>query len=217
MLLPRDPRRWRGLLRSGPSGRLPFWQFLCPPAPGLPPWAGLPASGGFTVPGRWPFPFAVVAPRSALRTPHFALRTRNSCSRLYLRPRVSPRFRFPGLHAVVPACRNEGGFPVPRPTLLCPVFHSAFRTPHSLARPRPVPWQAALVTPVPALLYENRCPQVSGSPFPVPGSPLLGVIHNGVCTSVHVKNRQIRVKIDQKGDVFRQKGIKKARISSCPS
>jgi len=31
------------------------------------------------------------------------------------------------------------------------------------------------------------------------------------------KNRQIRVKIDQKGDVFRQKGIKKARISSCPS
>ena len=31
------------------------------------------------------------------------------------------------------------------------------------------------------------------------------------------KNHQIRVKIDQKGDVFRQKGIKKARISSCPS
>ena len=31
------------------------------------------------------------------------------------------------------------------------------------------------------------------------------------------KNHQIRVKINQKGDVFRQKGIKKARISSCPS
>jgi len=31
------------------------------------------------------------------------------------------------------------------------------------------------------------------------------------------KNHQIRVKIDQKGDVFRQKAIKKARISSCPS
>jgi hypothetical protein len=45
----------------------------------------------------------------------------------------------------------------------------------------------------------------------------LGVIHNGVCPCVHVKNHQIRVKIDQKGDVFRQKGIKKARISSCPS
>ena len=43
------------------------------------------------------------------------------------------------------------------------------------------------------------------------------VIHNGVCTSVHVKNPQIRVKIGQKGDVFRQKAIKNERISSCPS
>jgi hypothetical protein len=43
------------------------------------------------------------------------------------------------------------------------------------------------------------------------------VIHNGVWPSVHVTNHQIRVKIDQKGDVFRQKGIKKARVSSCPS
>jgi hypothetical protein len=43
------------------------------------------------------------------------------------------------------------------------------------------------------------------------------VIHSGVCEKVHVKNHQIRVKIDQKGDVFRQKAIKKARISSCPS
>jgi len=45
----------------------------------------------------------------------------------------------------------------------------------------------------------------------------LGVIHNGVWPSVHVTNHQIRVKIDQKGDVFRQKAIKKARIPSCPS
>ena len=43
------------------------------------------------------------------------------------------------------------------------------------------------------------------------------VIHNGVCPRVHVKNHQIRVKIDQKGDVFRQKAIKNERISSCPS
>ena len=43
------------------------------------------------------------------------------------------------------------------------------------------------------------------------------VIHNGVWQCVHVKNHQIRVKIDQKGDVYRQKAIKKARISSCPS
>jgi hypothetical protein len=98
-------------------------------------------------------------------------------------------------------------------------FHSALRTPHSLARPRPVPWQSALVTPFPALLYKNsacrvlvtpfpalvyknRCPQVSRSLFPVPGSPLLGVIHNGVCTSVHVKTIK-----------FGSKSIKKATFS----
>jgi hypothetical protein len=43
------------------------------------------------------------------------------------------------------------------------------------------------------------------------------VIHNGSSQLSHVKFHQIRVKIDQKGDVFRQKAIKKARISSCPS
>jgi hypothetical protein len=43
------------------------------------------------------------------------------------------------------------------------------------------------------------------------------VIHNGVCPCVHVTNHQIRVKIDQKGDVFRQKAIKNERKSSCPS
>ena len=43
------------------------------------------------------------------------------------------------------------------------------------------------------------------------------VIHNGVCPCVHVKNRQIRVKIGQKGDRFRSKPIKTERISSCPS
>jgi hypothetical protein len=80
----------------------------------------------------------------------------------------------------------------------------------------PVPVPRSLF-PVPAFLPSHRCPQVSRSLFPVPRSRLLGVIHNGVWPCVHVKNRQIRVKIDQKGDVFRQKGIKKARISSCPS
>jgi len=59
---------------------------------------------------------------------------------------------------------------------------------------------------------------VPRSPFPVPDVAFSQqVIHNGVCPRVHVANHQIRVKIDQKGDVFRQKGIKKARISSCPS
>jgi len=54
--------------------------------------------------------------------------------------------------------------------------------------------------------------------FPIPDVAFSQqVMHNGSCPIVHVKNHQIRIKIDQKGDVFRQKGIKKARISSCPS
>ena len=54
--------------------------------------------------------------------------------------------------------------------------------------------------------------------FPVPDVAFSQqVIHNGVRPKVPVKNHQIRVKIDQKGDVFHQKAIKNARISSCPS
>jgi hypothetical protein len=67
----------------------------------------------------------------------------------------------------------------------------------------------AIVSPSSALTYKNRCPQASGSPFPVPRSRLLGVIHNGVCQSVHVKNRQIRVKIDQNGVKFGSKSDQK--------
>ena len=97
-------------------------------------------------------------------------------------------------------------------------LHSALRTFHSL----PSSLRAAIIVAYCAFWSmhsspRDGCPHVSCSPFPVPRSRLLGVIHNGVCTSVHVKNRQIRVKIDQKGDVFRQKAIKKARVSSCPS
>jgi len=109
-----------------------------------------------------------------------------------------PFWQFPCPSPLVPPCRSYS-------SVFC-ILHSALRTLHS-----------ALLTPVPAILYGHGCPQVSGSLFPVPCSPLLGVIHNGVCPSVHVTNHQIWVKIDQKGDVFRQKGIKKARISSCPS
>ena len=72
------------------------------------------------------------------------------------------------------------------------------------------------------------CPPLAGPSVPQSLSPSVPfllhfppigteIVHNGVCPSVHVTNHQIRVKIDQKGDVFRQKGIKKARISSCPS
>ena len=53
---------------------------------------------------------------------------------------------------------------------------------------------------------------VSGSPLPAFGSYPQRHMQMRAC-----KTRQIRVKIDQKGDVFRQKAIKKARIPSCPS
>ena len=85
--------------------------------------------------------------------------------------------------------------------------------------PIPGRWPSSAI-----LAVSSACPPLAGpSPLrPVPffmDSIPIGteVVHNGVCTSVHVQNHQIRVKIDQKGDVFRQKGTKKARISSCPS
>jgi hypothetical protein len=128
-----------------------------------------------------------------------------------------------------PACRQAGSALVtPVPALLyknsscgvlvtlLPALTYKNRCPQVSGAPFPVPVPGSPF-PVPALLYNHRCPQVSGCPFPVPGSPLLGVIHNGVCQCVHVTNHQIRVKIGQNGDVFRQKGIKKARVSSCPS
>ena len=122
---------------------------------------------------------ALIVANSAFCTLHSALcalRTLNSFSRLALRPRVSPGFRFPGLPA-------SGGFPA-RDSRLCP---------------------SARVSP--------------GFLFPVPRSPFpaFGSYPQRRMPIRPCKNHQIRVKIDQKGDVFRQKGIKKARISSCPS
>jgi len=72
----------------------------------------------------------------------------------------------------------------------------------------------------PAVVRPAACPPLAGpsATFFVDFLPIgTAVIHNGSCQLSHVKFRQIRVKIDQKGDVFRQKAIKKARISSCPS
>jgi len=119
-----------------------------------------------------------------------------------------------------------------------------FQVPRGLARSRfPIPesrfpavgrllpfWQFPRFSPVvPACLRAalivahstfwtmHFSPRTGVPRCPVPGSPLLGVIHSGVCPKVPVKFHQIRVKIDQKGDVFRQKGIKNERISSCPS
>ena len=130
----------------------------------------------------------------SLRTPHSALpgtatagavagRTRNSCSRLTLRPRVSPGFRFP----------------VPRP--LFPVPRSRF-PPLPSARVSP-----GFLFPV---FRSPACP-------PLAGSPLLGVIHNGVCPSVHVKTIKFGSKSIKTGSNSGQKGIKNERKSSCPS
>jgi len=96
----------------------------------------------------------------------------------------------------------------------------SFRTPHSApARLWRVPrsLRTALIVAHSTFYAPHFSPMMGVTRFPVPRSPLLRVIHSGVCQKGHVKNHQIRVKIDQKDDVFRQKGIKKARISSCPS
>ena len=76
------------------------------------------------------------------------------------------------------------------------------------------------------LQTEKRCMNV-GTPLPRACAPwLLSIVPSALAFESFpqrrmpnrpCKNRQIRVKIDQKGDVFRQKAIKIERISSCPS
>ena len=152
-----------------------------------------------------------------------------------------PRPLNPDSRPSAAVCRF-GSSLAPRP-LACPPL-AGFRFPVPRSR-FPLLLPSALVTPVPALLYGDRCPQVSGSlspapcsrfpvpcsrlspqarvspgfRFPVPGSPFpaFGSYPQRRMPICPCKNHQIRVKIDQKGDVFRQKGIKKARVSSCPS
>jgi hypothetical protein len=131
------------------------------------------------------------------------------------RPLPVPRCRFP----------NSGRWP-PSAILAVPLsLVPRFRFPVPCS-PFPVP----RFRPYSALRTRNSCSRLGLQKQVSPGfrfsAPLLlivylstapKVIHNGVCPSVHVKNHQIRVKIDQKGDVFRQKAIKNERISSCPS
>jgi hypothetical protein len=84
--VPWPARLWR-VPRSRPSAA------VCRFGSSLPP--GLPACGLCVRSPALPlFSFSLCIPHSALRTPHSALRTLNSCSRLTLRPRVSPGFRF---------------------------------------------------------------------------------------------------------------------------
>jgi len=150
---------------------------------------GLPASGGSHVPG------------SLFRVP---------CSRPLAVPGPWPMTTDKGRMTVVP----HSALVTPFPALLyshgCPQV-SCFPFPVPVpGSPFPVP-AFSLGTGVP------RFPSPHSLAFIVYLSTAPKVIHNGVWQCVHVKNHQIRVKIDQKGDVYRQKAIKKARISSCPS
>jgi hypothetical protein len=125
-LAPRPARLWRALRPSAP----PCLRACVPPClcASVPPWcsyssefcilhSALPstARGGqvrrlnghpLRPPGSGRLRRRCSAFCFPLRTPHSALRTRNSCSRLALRPHVSPGACPPGL---------SGGFPVPRP------------------------------------------------------------------------------------------------------
>ena len=149
----------------------------------LAPLSGLPESAvtpghfriPFPIPGRWPFPPAESRfPAVGRRLPFWQ----------FPRPSACPPLAGPSSLGL-PAC----GLCVRSPAL---------------------PWSSfsrcilcfALVTPAPALVYKNGCPQVSGCPFPAPGSPLLGVIHNGVWPCVHVKTIK-----------FGSKSVKKATFS----
>jgi hypothetical protein len=136
-------------------------------------------------------------------------------------------------------CRCHSAFCIPRSALPSTARGEQVRR---LTRKRPQAWHprghrtalivahSAFCTLHSALHTRNSCSRLTlrkqVSPGFVRPAPLLlivylstvpKVIHNGVCPSVHVKNHQIRIKIDQKGDVFRQKAIKNERISSCPS
>jgi hypothetical protein len=142
-----------------------------------------------------------------------------------------PSFPVPGCRFPIPDSRPSaalcrfGSFLAPRPSSLgLPAWagsrHDVISVPCS---PFPVPAFIALRT---RNSFSRLGLQKQVSPGFRFSAPLLlivylstasKVIHNGVWPCVHVKNRQIRVKIDQKGDVFRQKTIKKARVSSCPS
>ena len=128
-------------------------------------------------------------------------------------------------------CRRVGGvkqerqFKVPTDCHLSLVIghlpgngSSRFQVPWDFAR-SPFPGLPAIAW---AKAGSRLCPWARVSPgfrFPVPCSPFpaFGSYPQRRMPIRPCKNRQIRVKIDQKGDVFRQKGIKKARISSCPS
>jgi len=84
----------------------------------------------------------------------------------------------------------------------CPQVSSSLACPPLAGSPYPVPAFAPL----------HGCPQVSGSLFPVPRSPLLGVIHNGVCPCGHVKTIKFGSKSIKRATDSDQKRSKQSAI-----
>ena len=131
----------------------------------------------------------------SLRTPHSA--------RLFPVPRIPISGLWPpsAVLAVfsplgLPAC---GGSLVPRPPA-CPPGRAC---------PPCRSYSSVLCILDYAFLPRDGCPQVSGSPFPVPRSPLLGVIHNGVWPFVHVKTVKFGSKSIKKATFSVKKGSKR--------
>jgi hypothetical protein len=124
-------------------------------------------------------------------------RRRSLASCLSLRnPHSATLFPFPESRPSAAVCRL-GSSLVPRPARL-------WRVPPCLRASVPPcrSYSSVLCILDYTFLPRDGCPHVSCSPFPVPCSPLLGVIHNGVCPCVHVKTIK-----------FGSKSIKKATFS----
>ena len=143
------------------------------------------------------------------------------------RPRRIPN---PDFRPSAAACRF-GSSLAPRPAPLTPAvglppsassaasalrllpFSSSRRSgTRSPRRPAKLRWPCLLpvpCSPFPPSPPGHGCPQVSGTPFSAPCSPLLGVIHNGTCPCVHVKTIKFGSKSIKKATFSVKKGSKR--------
>ena len=126
-----------------------------------------------------------------------------------------PRIPVPGrraptaILAVPSACPPLAGFRFPVPRSRFPLLlPSALVTPFPALAYKNSAYRA-IVSPCSALTYKNGCPQVSCSPFPVPRSRLLGVIHSDVWPYISSKFRHFRVKNRSNGVKIGSKKVKK--------
>jgi hypothetical protein len=167
----------------------------------------------------------LLAFHSALRNPQSAIRNAFPRSRFPAVGRRLPFWQFPRPWPLVPPCLRASVPPSRSYSSAFYILDSAFCTPHCPLRTRNSFARLGLQKQrtqgdCNSLSRLNLRPQVSpGFRLPVfrPPFPAFGSYPQRRMPMRPCKNHQIRVKIGQKGDVFRQKGIKKARISSCPS